>query len=73
MASKVAPRRAISSSPVRFVRADRSPSLMARAVRVMRLMGATRLRANRKPMHDASTIATTVAMSMAWYELLRNS
>ena len=39
----------------------------------MRLMGLTKPRANRKPQHDASTMATTVAIAMAWYELLRNS
>ena len=53
--------------------ADRLPSLISLAVLVMRLMGLTRPRANRKPQHDASTMATTVAIAMAWYELLRNS
>ncbi len=42
--SNVSPRRAISSSPCSFVRAARSPSLMARAVLVMRLMGLTSAR-----------------------------
>ena len=73
ISSNVSPRRAISSSPCSFVRAARSPSLMARAVLVMRLMGLTSARANRKPMHDASTMASTVANTMAWYELSRNS
>ena len=40
--------------------------MMARAVFVMRLMGATKLRANKKPMHDASTMATSDAKSIAW-------
>jgi len=73
ISSKVMPRRAISSSPRMPVRADRSPSLMAFAVVVMRLMGLTSVRANKKPMHDASTMASAVANTMAWYELLRNS
>ena len=46
---------------------------MAFAVVVMRLMGLTSVRANKKPMHDASTMASAVANTMAWYELLRNS
>ena len=66
ISSKVMPRRAISSSPRMPVRADRSPSLMARAVCAMVLTGRTRVRANRKPMHDASTMASTVANTMAW-------
>ena len=73
IASNVSPRCAISSSPCSSVRADRSPSLMAFAVVVMRLMGLTSVRANKKPMHDASTMASAVANTMAWYELLRNS
>ena len=66
MASKVSPRRATSSSPVSFVRADRSPSPMARAVFIMRLIGDTKLRAKRKPMQEASTMATPPAMNIAW-------
>ena len=46
---------------------------MAFAVLVMRLMGLTKARANRKPMHEASTMASTVAKAMAWYELSRNA
>ena len=61
MTSKVSPSRATSSSP------------MARAVFIMRLIGDTKLRAKRKPMQDASTMATPPAMNMAWYELSRNS
>ena len=64
--SKVSPRRATSSSPVSFVRADRSPSPMARAVFIMRLIGDTKLRAKRKPMQEASTMATPPAMNIAW-------
>ena len=73
MTSKVSPSRATSSSPVKCVRADKSPSPMARAVFMMRLIGDTKLRAKRKPMQDASTMATPPAMNMAWYELSRNS
>ncbi len=40
--------------------------VMAFAVLVMRLMGPTRLRANRKPMHEASRMAMAAAKNMAW-------
>ncbi len=72
MLSKVSPRCAISSSPVRLLRASNLPAFTAAAVRVSRLIGATSARANATPNSVDTATAAMPENASAAYELSRN-